>query len=83
MLEVKLTSMKEEVQAVEAEKLNNLIFHHFPSTHILEQFGPRVSYKISAFEVTSLAQTFEILEQGMLHQPPMIVVASLMFMCST
>ena len=66
MLEVKLTSMKEEVQAVEAEKLNNLIFHHFPSTHILEQFGPRVSYKISAFEVTSLAQTFEILEQGRL-----------------
>lgn len=57
--------MKEDTQLIEAEKLNALIFHHYPSTHILEQFGPRVSYKISAFEVTSLARTFEILEQGM------------------
>ncbi|KAF6030611.1 ABCA5 [Bugula neritina] len=61
-LEVKLASMKEAVLIREIDKLHEFIYFHFPSTYILEQFGPRVAYKISANEVTSLAKSFEILE---------------------
>jgi len=63
-LEVKLASMKEAVLTREIDKLHEFIYFHFPSTYILEQFGPRVAYKISANEVTSLAKSFEILELG-------------------
>lgn len=64
-LEVKLASTKESVLNKENEKLHAFILNHFPSSIILEQFGPRVAYKIAANEVKSLAKTFEILEKGM------------------
>ena len=63
-LEVKLASMKESILIQEINKLHHFVFDSFPSSIILEQFGPRVAYKISAKEVTSLAQSFEILELG-------------------
>lgn len=78
LLELKLKSLSSETsgsaaaedveisRAQRKENLTTFIHKLFPSAHIQESFEDRVIFGIAQDNITSLAETFKVLEEGSL-----------------